>query len=227
MINLALNRPISSDYGYYLDYTPNKAVDGNLNPSDGFMDVYLNQPTLIIELDKPYKIEEVRLKQLIVTAGRCKDFELKGSLGGINYTSLLNGILLSNEELQAFNINSEFKYKYISFKILNNYGGANKSNGICEIEIYGHSYKHLIKQSDQFYSIKPEYYEGEAFKPITLSSGDYPIKADFDIKGFDDLNDLLKERSGGSLNSNGTSLDSGKMFSFDFGSDFKSIINIE
>ncbi|MBU5483448.1 hypothetical protein KQI86_03845 [Clostridium sp. MSJ-11] len=85
--------------------------------------------------------------------------------------------------------------------------------------------KHLIEQSDNFYSIKPEYYEGGSFKPITLSSGDYPIKADFDKSGFDNLNDLLRERKEGSLTSKSTSLDSGKMFSFDFGSDFKSIKN--
>lgn len=138
------------------------------------------------------------------------------------YLNINNGEKVLENKIEGFD---EFGSGYICEFNSNSYG--TRFEYIDNLKISYQDFYHLIKQSDKFYSIKPEYYEGGAFKPITLSSGDYPIKSDFDENGFDNLNDLLRERSEGSISSKSTSLDSGKIFSFDFGSDFKSIVKIE
>ena len=52
-------------------------------------------------------------------------------------------------------------------------------------------YEFLIKQNNQYYTIKPEYYQNGQFQPLTLEGGEQPNEADYESFGFDDVNDLL------------------------------------
>lgn len=52
-------------------------------------------------------------------------------------------------------------------------------------------YKFLIKQNNQYYTIKPEHYQNGQFQPLTLEGGEQPNENDYENFGFDDLNDLL------------------------------------
>ncbi|OOO66787.1 hypothetical protein BS638_06580 [Clostridium tepidum] len=62
--------------------------------------------------------------------------------------------------------------------------------------IYGGIYKwlinkFLIKQNNQYYTIKPEYYSNGQFQPLTLEGGEQPNEADYENFGFNNVNDLL------------------------------------
>jgi len=50
--------------------------------------------------------------------------------------------------------------------------------------------KYLIKQYSAYYSIKSTYYDGSNYKPLTLTGGSVPNKADIELYGFDSINDL-------------------------------------
>jgi len=52
-------------------------------------------------------------------------------------------------------------------------------------------YKFLIKQNNQYYAIKPEYYSDGQFQPLTLEGGEQPNENDYEKFGSDDVNDLL------------------------------------
>lgn len=51
--------------------------------------------------------------------------------------------------------------------------------------------KFLIKQNNQYYSIKPEFYTNGNYSPLTLTSGNtYPNNNDYNNNGFDDVSAL-------------------------------------
>lgn len=47
--------------------------------------------------------------------------------------------------------------------------------------------KFLIKQNEQYYSIKPEFYADGNFTPLTLNGGTNPNSDDYSTFGFDDI----------------------------------------
>lgn len=53
--------------------------------------------------------------------------------------------------------------------------------------------KYLIKQNNQYYSIKPEFYQDGQFTPLVLSGGDKPNDDDYNNQGFDDVNILCTD----------------------------------
>ncbi|MGU9539663.1 hypothetical protein ACQX0N_11930 [Clostridium tepidum] len=53
-------------------------------------------------------------------------------------------------------------------------------------------YKFLLKQNNQYYSIKPGCYSDGKFQPLILKGGEQPNENDYENFGFDDVNDLLK-----------------------------------
>lgn len=85
----------------------------------------------------------------------------------------------------------------------------------------------LIKQDNQYYNIKPEFYTNGVYKPLLLADGETPNESDFLNKGFKNLNDVLIEYKEGSIKSSASDLEEGKMFSFNIDSEFKSINSIE
>lgn len=52
-------------------------------------------------------------------------------------------------------------------------------------------YKILLKQNNQYHTIKPEFYSGGQFQPLTLEGGEQPNETDYENFGFKDVNDLL------------------------------------
>ena len=53
-------------------------------------------------------------------------------------------------------------------------------------------YKFLIKQNNQYYTIKSEHYQNGQFQPLTLEGGTTPNENDYESFGFEYVNDLLK-----------------------------------
>jgi hypothetical protein len=53
------------------------------------------------------------------------------------------------------------------------------------------SYKFLLKQNNQYYTIKSEHYQNSQFQPLTLEGGEQPNENDYESFGFNDVNDLL------------------------------------
>lgn len=69
---------------------------------------------------------------------------------------------------------------------------SNALNGKGQIQwIKMESYKFLLKQNNQYHTIKPEYYSNGQFQPLTLEGGEQPNENDYESFGFDDVNDLL------------------------------------
>ncbi|MBU5268877.1 hypothetical protein [Clostridium cochlearium] len=52
-------------------------------------------------------------------------------------------------------------------------------------------YKFLIKQNNQYYAIKPEFYQDGQFQPLTLEGREQPNENDYKNFGFEYVNDLL------------------------------------
>lgn len=51
--------------------------------------------------------------------------------------------------------------------------------------------KFLLKQKNNYYTIKPEYYASGQFQPLILEGGEQPNENDYESFGFEDVNDLL------------------------------------
>ena len=59
--------------------------------------------------------------------------------------------------------------------------------------------KYLIKQNNQYYSIKSEFYTNGNYSPLTLTSGNtYPNNNDYNNNGFDDVSTLCTSTTVGS-----------------------------
>lgn len=94
----------------------------------------------------------------------------------------------------------------------------------------GESNKFLIKQGDNYYSLKSEFYTDNQFFPLTLTDGESPNDNDFKNNGFDDINDLVKVITSDSvvtIESNSEILDEGNLFRFNIPDDFKDIKKLE
>ncbi|EES49643.1 hypothetical protein NE172_02165 [Clostridium botulinum] len=57
--------------------------------------------------------------------------------------------------------------------------------------------KYLIKQNNQYYTIKPENYSNGKFTPLSLTGGDKPNASDYETYGFDDVNLLTQNMTVG------------------------------
>lgn len=60
--------------------------------------------------------------------------------------------------------------------------------------------KYFIKQNNQYYTIKSEFYDeatSHNFTPLTLNGGATPNKIDFDTFGFDDLTTMTNNMTKG------------------------------
>ena len=75
-----------------------------------------------------------------------------------------------------------------------NYNLINYDNSLYGIYSGEHAWKpfvYLLKQNNQYYTIKPEYYSNGQFQPLALEGGEQPNEIDYENFGFDDVNDLL------------------------------------
>lgn len=98
------------------------------------------------------------------------------------------------------------------------------------VESDGGSNKFLIKQGDNYYSLKSEFYTDNQFFPLTLTDGESPNDNDFKNNGFDDINDLVKVITSDSvvtIESNSEILDEGNLFRFNIPDNFKDIKKLE
>lgn len=87
--------------------------------------------------------------------------------------------------------------------------------------------KFLIKQNNNYISIKPKFYNNGNYIPLTLEGGTIPNTNDFTNNGFDDLQNLLVENDKSSVVSiDKGNIGEGKYFSINFPSDFLGISNI-
>lgn len=98
--------------------------------------------------------------------------------------------------------------------------------------VYSGSYiwslnKFLIKQNNQYYSIKPEFYQNDQYSPITLAGGDIPNDDDFNNNGIDNINDLCNKYNTEKYLSSGEVLDDGKLFTFSIPNNIKNINNVD
>nr|WP_242568059.1 hypothetical protein [Clostridium botulinum] len=87
--------------------------------------------------------------------------------------------------------------------------------------------KFLLKQNDQYYTIKSEFYKNGNYEPIIELEGEEILtQADFETYGIDDLNLLTKVIDTQVINGiDRGGLDSGKYFEFGLNNDIKKISN--
>lgn len=89
-------------------------------------------------------------------------------------------------------------------------------------------YKFLIKQNNQYYTIKPEYYSDGKFQPLTLEGGEQPNENDYENFGFDDVNDLLTSQNTKVIQGTDMGvLGEGKYFEVELDNEIKKVNNIE
>ena len=74
--------------------------------------------------------------------------------------------------------------------------------------------KYLVKQNNQYYSIKPDFYSNGNFIPLTLAGVDTPNDDDFNNNGIDDINNLCAKYNTEKYISNEETLGDGKLFTF-------------
>jgi len=89
-------------------------------------------------------------------------------------------------------------------------------------------YSFLLKQNNQYYTIKPEFYSNGQFQPLTLEGGTTPNENDYENFGFEDVNDLLIPQNSKAINGVDKGvLEEGKYFEIELDNDVKKINNIE
>lgn len=216
--NMALNCNITTNATTYSTYMINKANNGNLVNTDGYLtDAYSISKLLIITLDlgKPYEISSINLKQLMYSSvRRCKDFEIQASNDKLDYVNIIHSTLADNDEMQQFlfpfNIG---KYQYWQLAIKNNYTTSSYNaldRGICEIELNIYN-KFLINKGSQYYTIKDN--ELVSLENQTLD------KSNFINNGFEDLNLLTQNNESYNI----TKKSNNNIFEFDLNNDMKKI----
>lgn len=106
---------------------------------------------------------------------------------------------------------------------------SNALSGVGQVSwiITAPPFKYLIKQNNQYYSIKPEFYNNGQFTPLILSGGDKPNDDDYNNQGFDDINNLCTKYNTENYMSSGEVLENGKLFTFDVSDNFKNVNSIE
>lgn len=132
-------------------------------------------------------IQEVTLTP---TNYSCKDFKIQYSDDNVNYIDIYNGTCIPGEK-NVFQFSSSTKHRYWAVFILTpNQSGA--SAGLAEIEMMEIEInKFLIKQNNQYFSIKPEFYSNGNYSPLTLAgSNSMPNADDYNNNGFDDVGAL-------------------------------------
>ncbi|KOM97179.1 cell adhesion protein, partial [Clostridium botulinum] len=90
-------------------------------------------------------------------------------------------------------------------------------------------YKFLLKQNQNYYTIKSEFYKNNNYKPITeLEGKEVLTQNNFKTYGIDDLNSLIKTIDTQAIDGidNGN-LGSGKLFEIPFSNDFMSISEVK
>jgi len=86
----------------------------------------------------------------------------------------------------------------------------------------------LIKQNNQYYTIKPEFYQNGQFQSLTLEGGEQPNENDYENFGFDDLNDLLIPQNKKTVQGiDKGELGEGKCFEVSLDNGIKKVNNIE
>ncbi|NOH14887.1 discoidin domain-containing protein [Clostridium cochlearium] len=86
----------------------------------------------------------------------------------------------------------------------------------------------LIKQNNEYYSIKPEYYVNGKIHHLKLEGGEHPSEADYESFGFDDVNSLLTTQTIKLIEGvDKGCLGKGKYFELGLDNEIKKIINIE
>lgn len=89
-------------------------------------------------------------------------------------------------------------------------------------------YKVLLKQNNEYYTIKPEYYQNGQFQPLTLEGGEQPNENDYENFGFDDVNDLLISQNTKTVQGvDKGGLGEGKYFEVELDNEIKKVNNIE
>lgn len=159
MRNVALNCNITSNASPYYNYKPTKAVDGNLDGSDGFMTdafAYDSHAKLTLDLGTAYNITSINLKQLLYGgARRCKDFTLEYSTDNKNFQVISSGSMLDNDELQCFPVDCSNQYRYWRFTILTNQEGR-RDKGIGEIELIAIEQVYMLEKQNKYYTINDD-----------------------------------------------------------------------
>lgn len=96
------------------------------------------------------------------------------------------GNVATNED-SVLNCEYDSDYKIINYD--------NYSYGVYSGKNTWRDYKFLLKQNNQYYTIKPEYYSNGQFQPLTLEGGAQPNENDYESFGFEDVNDLLASQN--------------------------------
>ncbi|MHB9924547.1 discoidin domain-containing protein [Clostridium botulinum] len=225
--NLALNKPVYTSEPADSNFPASNVNNGVLNVNNGYLTNIGNKQVLItIELEKPYIINLIKLKQVLYVGNRrCKEFDIKYSDNGTNYTTIFSSILEDNDLIQNFKINHDIAHKYWGLFIKSRYdnGGSGSSYGIGEIELYS-IYRYLIKQNDQYYTIKSDFYKNGNYESIPELEGKKILtETDFETYGIDDLNLLTKNIDTQVVDGiDKGSLGGGKMFEISFNNNFMS-----
>ncbi|GAE03460.1 hypothetical protein CBO05C_3150 [Clostridium botulinum B str. Osaka05] len=153
-----------------------------------------------------------------------RDWTFEGSNDNLNWVVLDRQSNKYQNDFSA-NINNTNSYLYYRININKNNGGS--YTGISTFEMYEllKENKYLLKQNNQYYTIKSEFYKNGNYKSITeLEGKEILTENDFETFGIDDLNSLIKTIDTQVIDGiDKGNLGSGKYFEFELNNDIKKI----
>ncbi|MFV3011828.1 discoidin domain-containing protein [Clostridium botulinum] len=164
--------------------------------------------------------------------GSPKNWTFEGSNNGIDWVILdtrMNEINWNNNEKREYYFKNNVKYLFYRLNISSS--NNIKELGIGEIEMMERisTNKFLLKQNNQYYTIKSEFYKNSNYESITeLKEKEILTQTDFETYGIDDLNLLTKPINIEVANGiDKGSLKSGKYFEIKLNNNFKKINDID
>ncbi|WP_096635803.1 discoidin domain-containing protein [Clostridium cochlearium] len=182
----------TTDTGIYRNNILDNLFDNNISTiwtSNGYTG------NIYIKFDSDINISKVQISH-----NSSEIISIYYSYNGVDYIKLSGKFL--RPDLNSYNytqytedfvFNNDVRTKYWKFVLSRNNGGYNYAS-LQELKIYSKNLpnKFLLKQNNQYYTIKPEYYSNGQFQPLTLEGGEQPNENDYEKFGSDDVNDLLK-----------------------------------
>jgi F5/8 type C domain. len=195
-INVAIGKPYTLNYtpsGSYPDVGNSYATDGNTGNWFGVQSVA--NPTITVDLKSVFGVYKIRLYSGYSNGSYyASSIEVYISNDNINYTKVGSSTAANTLiEISFASINA----RYVRIKVLSY---VSDWFFIKDFQVFGNTYKFLIRDGVNYYSIKSAYYNelAHSFTPLTLSGGTQPNKSDIETFGFDDIKLLLTSMTKGS-----------------------------
>ena len=179
---------------------------------------------------------DINISKIQISHNSSEIISIYYSYNGVDYIKLSEKIFKKEfatgtytNYVEDFVFNNNIKVKYWKLILSKNNFGSNYAS-LQELKIYSKNlpYKFLIKQNNQYYTIKSEHYSNGQFQPLTLEGGEQPNENDYENFGFDDINDLLISQNTKTIQGiDKGELGEGKYFEVELDNEVKRINSIE